>query len=190
MTQSRRLWAASGSDQKLEVDWQAALVQHDRWLRTVVYTRLYDRDATDELMQEIALCAIRQAAPLRDASKVAPWLYRLAIRRVLLYRRQRGRQRKLLNRYAEHVAPAAAESLPDPCDWLLAVERGRLVREALRRLPERDAEVLMLKYTELWSYTQIAAHLGVSTSAVEARLHRARGRLRGELAATGLVEVR
>ena len=33
---------------------------------------------------------MRQAAPIRDASKVAPWLYRLAITQCLLYRRQRA----------------------------------------------------------------------------------------------------
>ena len=41
----------------------------------------------------------------------------------------------------------------------------------------------MLKYTENWRYQQIAAHLGISQSAVEARLHRARRKLRAELAA-------
>ncbi|MCA9270883.1 MAG: sigma-70 region 4 domain-containing protein, partial [Planctomycetales bacterium] len=38
------------------------------------------------------------------------------------------------------------------------------------------------KYVEDWSYRQIAERLGVSASAVEARLHRARGRLREQLA--------
>ncbi len=35
-------------------------------------------------MQEVALAAVRQAAPLADAEKVAPWLYRLAVRQALL----------------------------------------------------------------------------------------------------------
>lgn len=57
-----------------------------------------------------------------------------------------------------------------------------MVRQAMSRLPRRDAEILMLKYTEDWSYRDLAQHLGISESAVEARLHRARGRLRDELA--------
>jgi RNA polymerase sigma-70 factor (ECF subfamily) len=39
----------------------------------------------------------------------------------------------------------------------------------------------VLKYTEHWSYRQLAEHLGATESAVEARLHRARARLREEL---------
>ena len=44
-----------------------------------------------------------------------------------------------------------------------------------------DAEILLLKYSEDWSYRQMAEHLGMSESAVEARLHRARQKLRSEL---------
>jgi RNA polymerase sigma-70 factor (ECF subfamily) len=43
--------------------------------------------------------------------------------------------------------------------------------------------MLLLKYTEDWSYQQIADHLGMTHDAVESRLHRARAKLRSELAA-------
>jgi len=182
--------ARNGSNNKAEVDWQAALAEHRRWLRTIVYSRLQDRDATDEVMQEIALAAVRQSAPLLDPTKVAPWLYRLAIRQVLLYRRKMGRRRKLLNRYTELGKERNdGEPVGDPLHWLLADERRQLVRVALQRMAERDAEILLLKYTENWSYHQIAAHLGVSHSAVESRLHRARQRMRQELTAMEVVEI-
>jgi RNA polymerase sigma-70 factor (ECF subfamily) len=77
----------------------------------------------------------------------------------------------------------------DPLEWLLARERREQIRQAIRELAPRDAEILLLKYTENWNYHQIAAHLGVSHSAVEARLHRARRRLREELAALNVIEV-
>ena len=73
----------------LQLNWQDLLAEHDRWLRTIVYSRLRDADAVDEVMQEIAVAAVRQAAPLSDASKVVPWLYRLAVRQVLLHRRKK-----------------------------------------------------------------------------------------------------
>ena len=41
------------------------------------------------------------------------------------------------------------------------------MRRALARLAGRDAEILLLKYTEGWSYAQVAAHLGISHAAVE-----------------------
>ncbi|HEV8059754.1 MAG TPA: RNA polymerase sigma factor [Gemmataceae bacterium] len=165
------------------IDWAAELVQHDRWLRTIVFARLGERQAVLEVMQEIALAAVAQRAPINDRTRVAAWLYRLAIRQVLLYRRRCGRQRKLLNGYAKHQpGDPGGSALREPLDWLLQDERRELVRTALERLPRRDAEILLLKYTENWSYRVLAAHLGVSESAVETRLHRARERLRAELA--------
>jgi RNA polymerase sigma factor (sigma-70 family) len=172
------------------IDWQLALAQHDRWLRMIVLARLREPQAVDEVMQEVALAAVRQAAPISDAAKVAPWLYRLAVRHSLLYRRKCGRRRRLNDRYADRVqhGERGGRRNVDPLGWLLAEERRSMVRQALGRLAPRDAEILLLKYTEDWNYHQIAEHLGVSHSAVEARLHRARARLRQELAALEVVE--
>lgn len=179
----------SRPDQTAVVDWQSAFAEHQRWLRTVVSARLRRPDEVDEVLQEVALAAVRQAAPLEDPGKVAPWLYRLAVRQALLYRRRCGRRRRLRDRYVQR-AIALPETVPlDPLNWLLVDERRAQVRVALRTLNRRDAEILLLKYTEQWSYREIAERLGVSESAVQARLHRARRRMRRELAALDVVEV-
>ncbi len=177
---------AQASDRGAEspIDWQAALAEHQRWLRSVLLARLGEPQAVDDVMQEVALAAVEQRAPLADRSKVAPWLYRLAVTQALLYRRRMGRRRKLTTNYAERVRPSEGDSRTrDPLEWLLDDERQSLVRQALGRLPARDAEILLLKYGEDWSYHEIAARLGIGHSAVEARLHRARRRLRDELMA-------
>jgi RNA polymerase sigma-70 factor (ECF subfamily) len=171
------------------IDWPAALAEHGGWLRTVVIARLGEPQAADEVMQELALAVLRQSAPLADRAKLAPWLYRLAVTQTLLYRRRHGRQRKLTDRYASRFRPTEEDSRDDPLSWLLADERQRLIRDALARLSSRDAEILLLKYTHDWSYRELVEHLGISHSAVEARLHRARLRLRCELAALEVIEV-
>ena len=70
-----------------------------------------------------------------------------------------------------------------PLLWLVKDERQKLVQQALGRLPPRDAELLVLKYAEGFSARELAERLGVTVPTIEARLHRARGRLRTELAA-------
>lgn len=172
-----------------QIDWQQALAEHDRWLRSIVYARLHEPQAVDDVMQNIALAAVRQAAPIRDDAKVAPWLYRLAVREALQYRRRMGRRRKLIDRYTQRLPTTDLERRSgDPLDWLLQDERAAMVREALQRLTPRDTEILLLKYNEEWSYHQIADHLGISHSAVETRLFRARQRLRDELARVECVD--
>jgi RNA polymerase sigma factor (sigma-70 family) len=172
------------------LNWSALLTQHERWLRTVVYARLGSHEGVDEVLQEVALAAVRQRAPINDPSKAAPWLYRLAVVQSLLYRRTHGRRRKLIDRYVQRW-PAAEHDCgtSDPLVWILADERRKQVRSAMQRLAPRDAEILLLKYTEDWSYHQLAAQLGISHSALETRLHRARARLRNELMALDISEV-
>src|SRR3954452_10529 len=163
------------SNPRTPIDWPAALAEHERWLRTAVYTRLGERLAVEEVLQEVALAAVAQRAPLSDETKVGAWLYRLAVRQALLYRRRRGRRARLAVRYAEvRGADHGPGGAPDPLDWVLLDETRGLVREALARLSRRDAEILLLKYSEDWSYRDLAVHLGVSPADVEARLHRAR----------------
>jgi RNA polymerase sigma-70 factor (ECF subfamily) len=165
------------------VDWAAALQRHGRWLRRVILTRLGERQAVDEVMQEVSLAAVVSAAPPRlDGAQVGAWLYRVAVRQTLLYRRRSGRRRKLVDAFAR-AGPVSGDSPEetDPLRWLLSAERAGLVRQAMGRLPRRDADVLMLKYAENWSYRRLAEHFGTTESAIEARLHRARGRLRREL---------
>lgn len=166
-----------------QVDWRHALAEHGRWLRTIVIARLCEPQGVDDVLQEVALAAVRQAAPLKDPAKVAPWLYRLAVTHCLLYRRAHGRRRKLAERYTR-ACPLRDDDprAPDPLEWLLSHERQEMIRKALSRLPRRDRELLLLKYTEDWSYHEIAQHLGMSHAAVESRLHRARAKLRSVLA--------
>ncbi len=167
------------------IDWGVALREHDRWLRSIVYNRLGEPAAVEDVMQEIALAAVRQSSPIRESDKVAPWLYRLAIRQTLLYRRKMGRARNLTKRYADRVLPTDQDRSGSPLDWLLSVERGELVRRSLSRIRPEDAMILQLKYQQDLNYHEIAEKLGISHSAVEARLHRARSRFRKEITLAG-----
>ena len=142
-------------------------------------------------MQEVALAAVAQRSPLADPAKVAPWLHRLAVNKAMLYRRGRGRRLRMMDRQADRVSRGEHPTEQnEPLDWLVRDERNVLIREAVERLPRRDAEILLLKYVENWSYRELADHLGLSSNAVESRLHRARARMRAELEEARVIEVR
>jgi RNA polymerase sigma factor (sigma-70 family) len=164
------------------LDWSAELDRHGRWLRTVALARVGEAAAADDVMQDVAVTALEKGNQLRDPAKAAAWLYRLVVVAALQYRRRQGRRRKLLDRYADRLPSTdGAVREPDPLGWLLADEQKAMVRRAIEKLPRRDAEIVLLKYTEDWSYQQLAEHLGLSVSAVEARLHRARQKMRQAL---------
>jgi RNA polymerase sigma-70 factor (ECF subfamily) len=166
------------------LDWGTTLAEHGRWLRTIVRSRLGEDQGVDEVMQDVSLAAVAQRAPVEEPSRLGAWLYRVAVRQCLMHRRRLGRHRKLVDRYARAVSPSEVADGPpaDPLRWLVAQEQGRRVREAVANLPDTDRDLFLLKYTEDWTYRDLARHLGLTESAVEARLHRIRRRLRAVLA--------
>ena len=105
---------------------------------------------------------------------VAPWLYRLAVRQAINFHRKMGRKSNARPTSDLQIASPDVE----PLDWMLGVEKSTAMREAISELNIRDREILMLKYTESWSYKQLAEHLGVKVKTVEYRLLKARQRLR------------
>jgi RNA polymerase sigma-70 factor (ECF subfamily) len=104
------------------------------------------------------------------------------------YRRKLGRQRKALRHVGEQLPHMGNGYAGDALAWLVTQERQERTRRAMSRLAGADAEILLLKYGEQWSYRQIAERLGITENAVDSRLLRARGRLRQELIALGIDE--
>ncbi len=156
------------------IDWTAELKQHGPWLRRVLSGRIGNRHEVDDLMQEIALAVFRQKCLPTDPLSVAPWLYRLAVRQAINFHRKMGQKSN-----AKPTADLDANSREsEPLEWMVSLEKSVAMRQAIDELPIRDREILMLKYTENWSYKQLAEHLGVKVKTVEYRLTKARQRLR------------
>lgn len=172
------------------VDWARELDVHQSWLRKVILVRTGEPQAVDDVFQQVALAAVEQRAPIADPTKTAAWLHRLAVVKAARYCRQQGRSRRALGAFAEHTLHAGGNGqAAGLLEWLLRKERHQMLRHALSQLAGRDAEILMLKYGERWTYRQIAERLNISEKAVDRRLDRARQRLREHLAALGIEEV-
>lgn len=159
-----------------------ALAKHQGWLRTVLLARLRDSDVVDEVMQEVAIAAIHQQSKPDAIEQLGPWLYRVALKQILMYRRKAGRRRRFLQAFIQHSTTTDCLSKQhDPLQWLLLRERQQSVQDSLDQLSDRDREILLLKYSDGFSYDQIADRLGITAATVRMRLHRARIHLKNRL---------
>jgi RNA polymerase sigma-70 factor (ECF subfamily) len=169
-----------------DTTWNQQVLQHADWLRTVVRSRLAESHAADDVLQAVLADALAlQPDKQEQIRTLGPWLYRLAVRAVLQFRRRGGRRRRLLANAAQRTA---AWETDQPLDALLGDERRRQVRQALERLPGEDVEILSLKYVHGWDYRQITEHLGLTGHRIVYRLRRARERLKSELIRMGLAD--
>ncbi|MBL8817675.1 MAG: sigma-70 family RNA polymerase sigma factor [Planctomyces sp.] len=159
---------------------QSIFLEHEGWLRTVVRSRVSEPDGVEDVMQNIALAIVRHRKTLTEIQKIGAWLYQIAVRQVLMYRRTTGRRRRMMDRLAGELpaAEAATSAGSAPVQAVIAAETSENVQKALAALNDLDRQILMLKYTEQWSYRQLSEHLGVKEDTVEYRLLRARKNLK------------
>jgi RNA polymerase sigma-70 factor (ECF subfamily) len=153
-------------------------------------TRMVGNQAVaEELAQEVFLRVYRASGRYEASAKFTTWLYRIATRLALNSIRNGRREkyrRSLDETRDDRLIFEPADDRRNREEQLLAEARFELIRQAIAELPEKQrAAVLMHKYQEL-DYTQIAAALGCSASAVKSLLFRAYETLRGRLRAFSL----
>jgi RNA polymerase sigma-70 factor (ECF subfamily) len=131
-------------------------------------------DAAD-VVAETFLVAWRRLDDVPPGAQARLWLYGVARRQLANQRRGQLRRSQLADRLRGELPAAVAPG---------AVEDDRViaVRGALARLDEADRELLALSSWEGLSPGEIAVVLRLPAVTLRSRLHRARKRLRAELA--------
>lgn len=137
-----------------------------------------DTHEAEEVAQEAFVRALGSMDRLQGERRFYPWMTVIA-RRISI-----DRHRKLAR--VEVSDEIELEPVDGGLDALFSSVDATNVRLAMERLGPRHRDVLLLREAEGLSYADIAAHLDVPMTTVEALLHRARKALRREyLAITG-----
>jgi RNA polymerase sigma factor (sigma-70 family) len=160
-----------------------AIVQRYRRQLLAYCSRLLPASRAEDAVQQTFLKAY-QAMISGDAElTLRPWLYRIAHNASLNLLRQNGWSHEQLDENMDGV------QRPDQAVELR--ERLRSTLRAVKALPERQRDAVLLREVEGLSYEEIALALGVGDGAVRQLLHRARATLQAGATAvtpTGLVE--
>lgn len=162
----------------------ASLVaQHQARVAGLAYRVLGWPQDVEDVVQEVFVAALRSLPKFRGQCTMETWLYRITLNSCRSFRRRRLGWLRVFRPWREAVVrdgcPSGDRTTPDR-------EVCEQVRRAVRALPTRYREVVVLRYLEELPVAEISEVLGVSRGAVEVRLSRARQRLRGSLA--GLME--
>jgi RNA polymerase sigma-70 factor (ECF subfamily) len=142
--------------------------------------RVADREDAADVVAETFGVAWRRIDDVPAGAEARLWLFGVARRVLANQRRGELRRLRLADRLREQLRLSV--SLDDAPD-----ERADEIAAALAALSEQDREVLLLASWEELTPTEIAAVIGVPPATARTRLHRARGRLRGELQRTAHV---
>ena len=142
-----------------------------RWL-------VRNTDDAEDVVQEACLRAFRYFGTFRGGN-ARPWLLRI-VRTTSTSWLQRNRRRQLEIEFEEEVHHSAGEDR-NPETLLLQRADTELVAQAIRQLPDRLRQVLVLRELESFSYREIAGVVGIPMGTVMSTLSRARERFRHRL---------
>ncbi len=164
------------------------MAKYVRIAGSIAYSVVGDFHIAADMVQEAFIKVYRLLSTLENPKTFRSYLAN-AVRSTSLdwVRRQKSLSRGSpisFSDYAEEAPEMEDESTRGTAP-LQSVEDSEMyekILELVAELPENYREVFVLKHVEDVTYTEIADILGISVSAVEARLFRARKMLRDKLA--------
>lgn len=123
------------------------------------------RTDVDDVVQEVFLTLWTDHRKFRRESSLKSWLISITILKCRRYHRKRAIWQKIVGRLARSEACLPTIDVSD---------ESAIIQTAVRALPHKLREIVVLRHLEEMPIDEIAKTLGVSRAAVDTRLHRAR----------------
>ncbi len=143
--------------------------RHHRRLFGYCFRFVGNREAAEDLVQEVFVRMLRYRRSYRERGTFEAWMFRMT-RNVCLDHLAALEAEVLV----EELPPQSAEA-PEPEPDVVAAGREELryLERALDRLPEDKRDLLLLARFGSLTYQEIAESLGCTVAALKVRVHRA-----------------
>jgi RNA polymerase sigma-70 factor, ECF subfamily len=149
-----------------------------------------DYDTAVDLSQETFLRVYRNIGRYSNMYQFSTWIYRIATNLAIDEMRYRKRRGRVFYKNVWGNRRSADKDLPEfeltdvrrsPRDEILRKERGQVLSDAIRSLPEKYRTAFIMKEVQELPYETIAQVLKCSAGTIKSRLHRARDLLQRKL---------
>ena len=129
-----------------------------------------DREARDDLFQEIVLQLWKSFHTFRGDAKITTWMYRIALNTAIsgLRKQKRGLQTEDLNERHFNLSETSSDDHE---------ENLQKLQWSIRQLSEIERAIIMMALDEV-SYDEIAEIIGITQNNVRVRMNRIREKLR------------
>ncbi len=164
--------------------YQELIRLYQRKVYRVINAYHHNPDDAMEVLQDTFLKVYASRQTWERKRSFSAWLYRIAINASIDRYRRSGKSKTssiedMLE--AQLQKSATIRPLRGPLERLRDNDRRRLLERAIRRLPERQREVLTLKYFGEMQLEEIATTLECPLGTVKSNLHKAVLALKGML---------
>ena len=142
-----------------------------------------DRDSAEDIAQEVFLRVFKAAKDYKPQAKFKTWLFTIATNLCLNEIRDNKSSSKFvdLSDLHEQEYPIIAPEAFSPQKAAENAELSKAVRKAIRSLPGNQRTAILLRQYNDFSYNEISKIMGLSISAIESLIQRARQSLKKSL---------
>jgi RNA polymerase sigma-70 factor (ECF subfamily) len=179
---------------------QMLVEQHRSMVYRVAYQFAGNHYDAEDIAQDVFIKVYRSLPRFRQDSLFTSWIYRIAMNACIDHRRRQmsaggspfgARSSSApagarFNEDAEQQMLNTPEEGPDPESTAYAGELGSVLEAAVRRLPQGQRIVFIMRHHEGLKLGEIASALGLAEGTVKRQLHAAIHRLRGVLNAANV----
>ena len=149
----------------------------------MVFYRIRSQVDAEDITQDVFLKAYQNIASIKDAAKFRGWLFSITLNRIRDFQRKK-RFRSLFKMEDENIESHPTENVdPDQPDALAHVLRKDFWRQIgliLKKLPQMEREVFLLRFFDHLSINEIAGVLKKNESTVKTHLYRALAKFKKE----------
>lgn len=144
--------------------------------KSKVYTTIYlivkDRYVAEDLMQEAYIKAIdvMKSGRYNEEGKFLPWILRIAHNMAIDYFRKEKRYPTIVLEDGSKVFNSFEFAEDSVEDMQLKADQVANVRELIKKLPDEQREVLVMRHYEDLSFQEIADQTGVSINTALGRM--------------------
>lgn len=154
--------------------------RHEHRVRAVLFRLLDDERDVEEAVQDAFVQAWRNLETFRGDAAVFTWLYRITVNEALARLRRKRLPLTELDDATERQIPAPSGS--EPPGAAETHDLHSFLADRIRELPFAYRAPLVLRDLVGLSNDEVAAILDLSVPAAKSRIHRARMRIRQQLA--------
>ena len=140
-----------------------------------------DPSAANEITQETFVFVLKSLHTYQEKSSFKAWLYTITLNTSRSHLRRQKALKKLRTTLTS-ILRVDAQRQATPEDTIIETEKEKAVWKALNELDEKHRMVVVLRYFQDLSISEIAELLSANEGTIHSRLHTARDRMRTILA--------
>lgn len=171
-----------------EINPETWVEEYGDYLYGYAYSRMRDANAAEEVLQETLLAGVRYSGQYSGRGSVRGWLIAILKRKIIDHFRARKKHSGAsINDEQDSFDPSSIlfdqqgnwragsfKWAPSPDRDLEMSELSEIVQNCLKNIPRGQADVFVLSVMEEMDTDSICQQLGISSSNLWVRMHRAR----------------